>query len=85
MTPFLVRLKALRATESAPHTMATKGFMLAVRDFKEASEVCEQFITENKVYFENWKGGYVVDVDGNHIGTVAFNGRVFAPSGKEIV
>jgi hypothetical protein len=81
---YLVRLKSTKTSPEGIITPANKGYMIPVRSFKEASETVEQFIADNQVYFEYWAGGGITDTDGNHIGNVAFNGRVFDTRGQEI-
>ncbi len=48
-----------------------------VSSFEEASKVCRKFIQDNDLGGGNWAGGTIKDKDGNYIGRVSYNGRVW--------
>ena len=52
-----------------------------VSSFKEASQVCKDFIERNDLGSGNWAGGLILDNNGNAIAHVSYNGRVW--EGKE--
>jgi len=61
---------------------------VTIASFKEASEVCSKYITDNELGSGNWAGGVIVE-NGNAIARVSYNGRVweggeYHPDAKEI-
>ncbi len=48
-----------------------------VSSFEEASRECRKFIEENSLGGGNWAGGIIKDKDGNYLGRVSYNGRVW--------
>lgn len=57
-------------------------FWVPVRDLRDASQQCREFIEQNDVGSSCWYGGAVRDGERRLVATVAYNGRVFAPDGE---
>lgn len=51
-----------------------------VKTFKEASQVCVDFIMKNDLGSGNWAGGNIKDDSGKVIAVVSYNGRVWEGS-----
>lgn len=55
---------------------------VSVETFRQASEVCREFIERNGLGGGNWMGGEVRDKDDKPIAYVSYNGRVWEWEGK---
>jgi len=53
-----------------------KDKKISVDSFKEASQVCVEFISQNDLGSGNWDGGQVFDGD-KQVAQVSYNGRVW--------
>lgn len=65
---------------------AEKNKFVACESFKQASELCIQFIRDNELGGGNWSGGLITE-SGKAVARVSYNGRVWEGSaygGKEI-
>lgn len=51
-----------------------------VASYKEASEKCIEFITNNDLGSGNWSGGDILDEKGKVIAVVSYNGKVWKGS-----
>lgn len=63
--------------------------IVPVKSFKEASELCQQFIEDNDLGAGNWSGGEIFNDKNEVIAHVSYNGRVWEgqrwnPDSKEI-
>ena len=54
-----------------------KNKRVTVLSFKEASEVCLEFIKSNYLGGGNWRGGDITDDSGKVIAIVSYNGKVW--------
>jgi hypothetical protein len=57
---------------------------LYAESLKQASDFCTLFIEATEITSEQWEGGQVLSDDGKEIANIAYNGRIFDTSGKEI-
>jgi hypothetical protein len=65
----------------------SRAQLIAVENFKQASDVCQKFIDDDCLGSSEWEGGEVYDDAGKQIATVSYNGRVWEGKGypgKEI-
>lgn len=60
------------------------GYVDYVSSFGEASELARSFITMHDLGAGNWSGGQLFGLDGQRIGSVSYNGRVWGMDGVEI-
>ena len=58
-------------------TVKIKPLRYGVTSFKEASEICRNFIGENDLGSGNWCGGEILDENKKVIALVSYNGRVW--------
>ncbi len=54
-----------------------KNKVVTVTSFKEASDVCRDFIDNNDLGSGNWSGGEILDENNKIIAHVSYNGRVW--------
>ena len=54
-----------------------KAHTVKVSSLREASQICRKFIDDNELGGGNWTGGDITDDEGDLIGYVSYNGRVW--------